>query len=77
VPDHLNRSDRSRIEALEARLAAAEARIATLEATRAVSTIAVESIKMPETGPTALGKDATCSYCGGALWVCRGVHNVC
>lgn len=26
---------------------------------------------------TTLGKDATCSYCGGALWVCRGVHNVC
>ena len=24
-----------------------------------------------------LGKDATCSYCGGALWVCRGTHNIC
>lgn len=18
-----------------------------------------------------------CSFCGGALWVCRGVHNIC
>jgi hypothetical protein len=26
---------------------------------------------------TPLGKDATCSYCGAALWVCRGVHNIC
>ena len=27
--------------------------------------------------PVTLGKDALCSYCGGALWVCRGVHNIC
>ena len=29
------------------------------------------------TGTGTLGKDALCSYCGGALWVCRGSHNVC
>lgn len=25
---------------------------------------------------TTLGKDALCSYCGGALWVCRGSHAI-
>ena len=40
-------------------------------------TAPVQPPTSPHFIPATLGKDATCSYCGGALWVCRGVHNVC
>ena len=69
----MGQSETSRIEALEARLAAAEARIAALEVSRG----AVLHFPVGGSSPPPLGKDALCSYCGGQLWVCRGIHNVC
>jgi hypothetical protein len=67
----LGQSETSRIEALEARLAAAEARLAALEASQGAV------LQFPISGNSPpLGKDALCSYCGGQLWVCRGVHSV-
>jgi hypothetical protein len=72
MPEHLSRSETSRIEALETRLAAAEARLAALEASRG----AVLQFPVGGSSPP-LGKDALCAYCGGQLWVCRGVHSVC